>query len=133
MPADITLTAYNWTEMHESSGRVIWEVDCGAYWPTREEAEAAIARYRAAVVESSPEVARLRATLREAEAVAALRRERDELRATLTAVRDDAYVIGEECDEHNGTIGQRPATGCPTCAMAWRVHAALNPAGDDHG
>lgn len=63
MPADPTLYAYE----HDGG----WDVGvtCSAGpWPTREEAEAAIARHHAAVVESSPELARLRAELHEAEA-----------------------------------------------------------------
>ncbi len=63
MPADLKLTAYTYDD---TIGPMWWiEISDVEPWPTREEAEAAIARYHAAVVESSPEVARLRARVAE--------------------------------------------------------------------
>lgn len=45
------------------------------------------------------------------------------LRDVLVAVRDDAYQLGEECDEHNGKVGD--FAECPACSLALRIDAAL--------
>lgn len=49
----------------------------------------------------------------------------DLVRAVLVQVRDDAYVLGEECDEHNGKVGDLPE--CPACALAIAIDQALRP------
>jgi hypothetical protein len=63
------------------------------------------------------------------EPAAGERGEVERLREVLTAVRDDAYQIGEECDEHHGTIGELEE--CPKCALARHIEAALQPKGSD--
>ena len=42
---DLHLSAYNWTAACAAGGREVWQIDAGNEWPTREEAEAAIARH----------------------------------------------------------------------------------------
>lgn len=47
------------------------------------------------------------------------------LRTALVAVRDDAYVLGEDCREHDGPIGA--CDECPHCDLARKIDAALAP------
>ena len=108
MPADLKLHVVQTSVEHTS--RYIVALDNN--WPTREEAEAAIARYDAAVVESSPEVA-------------ALRRERDELRATLDRI---VSVVRSKCD----WSWTDQAMVNASLAEAERL-LNRNPTGDDHG
>lgn len=66
----------------------------------------------------APDEARIRADER-----AKCQAEVERLRAALDAVRDDAYVLGEDCREHNGPIGA--CDECPHCDLARRIDAAL--------
>jgi hypothetical protein len=125
--ADLVLTAYDASNIVDAEHcRPHWLIDGGAYWPTREEAEAAIARYNAAVVESSPEVAALRAR------VAELTLERDglsEMVAELEAERTPK--VRDESVPPPGWVESDRGPGyayCPdvltSLAAAWRIYDA---------
>ncbi len=91
MPADLKLTAYTYDD---TIGPMWWiEISDVEPWPTREEAEAAIARYHAAVVESSPEVA-------------ALRRERDELSEMVEELKAENNNLAATNEELRRWIAQ---------------------------
>ncbi len=91
---------------------VVALANAGDYY-THDDALAAARAHRAAVVEAAPELAALRARVAELEAV-------------LTAVRDDAYVLGEDCREHAGPIGAFDE--CPHCDLARKIDAAIGGA-----
>jgi predicted nuclease with TOPRIM domain len=87
-----------------------------------ERLERELAEQRAEAADSDEKLARASERLRRVGA------KRSRLHAVLQAVRDDAYELGEECDEHNGRVGELPA--CPCCALALKIDSALRGEAD---